>query len=811
MDSSPPRYSLTFAQSSPNLFTGYRTTNTRNDSSSSDVANSSSPFQPPLRRGISDSTSAARHSGANQSRPQTEGSSGADIEGAGTRETWMDFLRGTGSGDHSGNNSSLPVPFDGFGSGVNSDRFDVDLADWTGTGTGNLSSNVYNPIPPTSLHGFNDFSPSAAPAFLGPSGLNSSLRSRAGPPSSPRTARFASIPSEGSAGPSIATRHLQADRDRDRKRRLTDTTPSGREGGGNFNTSFASASGSAFGQGTNMSGSTIIDLTSSPDTPRRSSVGRRGSGSGNVGPRRTSSSGISGSGPGMRVEVPPRNGSGRSNQNEDDERRPSDIVLPRWQPDSEVTKCFVCGNTFGFFYRKHHCRKCGRVVCANCSPHRITMPRQFIVQPPPVIDLTDDLDGSPNRTSVYANPALGGGAEVRVCNPCVPDPNFSPPPQDQPPAYQPSPLQNFLQHDPFWDATPESQNGHGGQQQSDPFPPTGGLQQPLLPVPRPPPQPGDIFRDRRISFNNPTTTADLWPPPGFNAPQGATFGPNAGIPTSRPPQGFMSPPVFNDHLVAPRTSSRSHRSHHSTGTVGASASATSPTQPLQSGYRYRSLLAPLPPDPPLSAPPLPVPPRGMRPPPPPPQRQPRRQIAEEDECPVCSMELPPKGPNGETADRERHVEDCIASHFVGSSSSSQPQPASTATTDARPAGSRPGLLGAPASALSGASSSSAPSAVSPFANQHATGRVRAGSSAAAATGGGDHQPRRRRATGNRMLVYTATEKDCVGEDGEAAECIICFEEFEPGVELGRLECLCKFHRTVVGHQRRGKLSDAPAS
>lgn len=45
-----------------------------------------------------------------------------------------------------------------------------------------------------------------------------------------------------------------------------------------------------------------------------------------------------------------------------------------------------------------------------------------------------------------------------------------------------------------------------------------------------------------------------------------------------------------------------------------------------------------------------------------------------------------------------------------------------------------------------------------------------------------------------MVAYLATEKDCMGEGGEAAECVICFEEFEQGVEMGRLECLCKFHK-----------------
>jgi hypothetical protein len=36
--------------------------------------------------------------------------------------------------------------------------------------------------------------------------------------------------------------------------------------------------------------------------------------------------------------------------------RSSDIVLPRWQPDSEVTYCPICGTQFSFFVRKHHCR-----------------------------------------------------------------------------------------------------------------------------------------------------------------------------------------------------------------------------------------------------------------------------------------------------------------------------------------------------------------------------------------------------------------------------------------------------------------------
>lgn len=124
-----------------------------------------------------------------------------------------------------------------------------------------------------------------------------------------------------------------------------------------------------------------------------------------------------------------------------------EIILPKWQPDSEVSKCPICSRQFTFWFRKHHCRKCGRVVCASCSPHRITIPRQFIVHPPEsmyrtstlaasqpvVIDLTDEIAPStrPDMPASWASsqstshPGLGGGEEVRLCNPCVPDPQPS--------------------------------------------------------------------------------------------------------------------------------------------------------------------------------------------------------------------------------------------------------------------------------------------------------------------------------------------------------------------------------------------------
>eukprot|EP00755_Sulcionema_specki_P017326 Sspe_Gene.64131::Locus_37536_Transcript_1_1_Confidence_1.000_Length_1842::g.64131::m.64131 len=40
-----------------------------------------------------------------------------------------------------------------------------------------------------------------------------------------------------------------------------------------------------------------------------------------------------------------------------------------WVSDKAAKQCNVCGARFTFSKRKHHCRKCGEVVCAQCSPY----------------------------------------------------------------------------------------------------------------------------------------------------------------------------------------------------------------------------------------------------------------------------------------------------------------------------------------------------------------------------------------------------------------------------------------------------------
>jgi hypothetical protein len=71
-------------------------------------------------------------------------------------------------------------------------------------------------------------------------------------------------------------------------------------------------------------------------------------------------------------------------------------------------------------------------VCNACSPHRITIPYQFIVSPPTATGSSERPRPDSHITegaSVFAD--RNGGMKVRLCNPCVPDPNTIPP-QQQP-------------------------------------------------------------------------------------------------------------------------------------------------------------------------------------------------------------------------------------------------------------------------------------------------------------------------------------------------------------------------------------------
>lgn len=51
--------------------------------------------------------------------------------------------------------------------------------------------------------------------------------------------------------------------------------------------------------------------------------------------------------------------------NKDDWLSLNDKNDPRWVPDASVTKCLSCSVEFSKTKRKHHCRKCGGIVCSG--------------------------------------------------------------------------------------------------------------------------------------------------------------------------------------------------------------------------------------------------------------------------------------------------------------------------------------------------------------------------------------------------------------------------------------------------------------
>jgi len=45
-------------------------------------------------------------------------------------------------------------------------------------------------------------------------------------------------------------------------------------------------------------------------------------------------------------------------------------------PDSEVKACTICATKFTFTNRRHHCRQCGEIICAQCWTHKREIPGQ---------------------------------------------------------------------------------------------------------------------------------------------------------------------------------------------------------------------------------------------------------------------------------------------------------------------------------------------------------------------------------------------------------------------------------------------------
>ncbi|PKI85209.1 hypothetical protein MVES_001116 [Malassezia vespertilionis] len=75
----------------------------------------------------------------------------------------------------------------------------------------------------------------------------------------------------------------------------------------------------------------------------------------------------------------------------------------RWQHDMDVRTCGKCERRFTFFFRRHHCRRCGQIYCDACSQSRVHL-------------LASDLVIDPAVPEMFRSEQSGSS---RVCDICV--------------------------------------------------------------------------------------------------------------------------------------------------------------------------------------------------------------------------------------------------------------------------------------------------------------------------------------------------------------------------------------------------------
>ncbi|KAG0313875.1 hypothetical protein BGZ99_008523 [Dissophora globulifera] len=57
-------------------------------------------------------------------------------------------------------------------------------------------------------------------------------------------------------------------------------------------------------------------------------------------------------------------------------------VEAKWEQDHKVTECRECHRKFSLWVRRHHCRRCGHVICDRCSSHRAMLHPSVVVFDP---------------------------------------------------------------------------------------------------------------------------------------------------------------------------------------------------------------------------------------------------------------------------------------------------------------------------------------------------------------------------------------------------------------------------------------------
>ena len=68
-----------------------------------------------------------------------------------------------------------------------------------------------------------------------------------------------------------------------------------------------------------------------------------------------------------------------------------------WEKDTSVHACRKCMRKFTLFFRKHHCRRCGRIYCDACTSHRAYIPENVHITDPAIPEMLDAESGSAVR------------------------------------------------------------------------------------------------------------------------------------------------------------------------------------------------------------------------------------------------------------------------------------------------------------------------------------------------------------------------------------------------------------------------------
>ena len=98
-----------------------------------------------------------------------------------------------------------------------------------------------------------------------------------------------------------------------------------------------------------------------------------------------------------------------------------------WIPDHTTRQCYKCGTPFGLLLRRHHCRVCGRIFCADCTLFKAAVPEGWQVRSPEsrirglwtwaTSNNEQVVVGSPPARN-FSQPVANHSGERRVCRDC---------------------------------------------------------------------------------------------------------------------------------------------------------------------------------------------------------------------------------------------------------------------------------------------------------------------------------------------------------------------------------------------------------